>query len=274
MQQNFIKINGITLAFIEQNPKAEKVIFFIHGNSSSSGIWLKQFKSELLSGYRLIAFDLPAHGGSGSLNGTGIEYSLPILGEIMAGALKESAGGGKFIIAGLSLGTNIVAEMLTHTIAHAGVIAIGSCMIGGDYTMERVFKPGIDIHAAFADEVSYDELRQYAKLTFISGAEKEWQQFDENYRCVKDNFRSKMFATVAEGNLNNQVGLLQQQSVPALIVFGEEEKICDTGYFDNAGLQLWKNKTYKIPRAGHLVNIDQPEKLNELISEFALGVFK
>ena len=169
MEQKFILIDGISIAYFEKNCEKENSILFIHGNSSSSGVWLKQFESELLSGYRLVAFDLPAHGGSGSLNGSGLVYSLPVLGKIMAGAVKEIAGDDQYIITGLSLGTNIVAEMLAFAIAPAGIIVIGSCMIGGEYTMERVFKPGIDIHAAFADEVSYDELRQYAKLTFISG---------------------------------------------------------------------------------------------------------
>ena len=140
MEQKFILIDGISIAYFEKNCEKENSIFFIHGNSSSSAIWLKQFESELLSGYRLIAFDLPAHGASGALNGSGIEYGLPVLGKIMAAAVKESAGDGAYIIAGLSLGTNIVAEMLAHTIAPAGVIVIGSCMIGGEYTMERVFK--------------------------------------------------------------------------------------------------------------------------------------
>ncbi len=64
MEHQFLQINNIRLAYVEQNLTATKTIIFVHGNSLSSKMWQKQFNSELLKEYRLIAFDLPAHGKS------------------------------------------------------------------------------------------------------------------------------------------------------------------------------------------------------------------
>src|SRR5882757_9166310 len=99
MNPKFISVEGIRLSYLEKNPEGGKVIFFIHGNSSSSHAWRAQFESELLAGYRLIAFDLPAHGGSAAPQ----DYSLPGLGRIMAKAVILLAGERDYIISGLSL---------------------------------------------------------------------------------------------------------------------------------------------------------------------------
>lgn len=64
MQNQFIEVNQIKVAYIEKNKEARKTIFFIHGNSVSKGSWSKQYDSNLLSAYRLIAIDLPLHGDS------------------------------------------------------------------------------------------------------------------------------------------------------------------------------------------------------------------
>ncbi len=64
MLKHQLTIKGIRIACIEQNPDCKNTIFFIHGNSLSSASWMKQFNNEILSKYRLIAFDLPAHGDS------------------------------------------------------------------------------------------------------------------------------------------------------------------------------------------------------------------
>lgn len=83
-----------------------------------------------------------------------------------------------------------------------------------------------------------------------------------------------MIGTVMAGNLNNEIFLIQQQPFPFLLVFGEDEKVCEINYLNNAKLNLWKGKTNKIKEAGHFVMIDQSEKLNELMTEYAKDIFK
>lgn len=64
MDHKYLSVDSVDLAYTEKNIAAKKTIFFIHGNSMSAAMWDKQFKSELFSKYRLIAFDLPSHGNS------------------------------------------------------------------------------------------------------------------------------------------------------------------------------------------------------------------
>lgn len=59
MNKKYTTAKGIRIAYLEKNPEAKNTIFFIHGNSLSANYWTKQFQSELLVSYRLVAFDLP-----------------------------------------------------------------------------------------------------------------------------------------------------------------------------------------------------------------------
>src|SRR5579863_2300090 len=113
MDKKFISIEGIRIAYLEQNSRPEnKTIFFIHGNSVSSRTWRKQLVDPLFSDHRLIAIDLPAHGDSGTAADPAHTYSLPMLANLMAKAVRLLANNQPFILAGVSLSTNIVAEML------------------------------------------------------------------------------------------------------------------------------------------------------------------
>lgn len=270
MQPKFITVEGISLAYFEKNQDAEDIIFFIHGNSSSSQIWSQQWESVLLSPYRLIALDMPAHGQSSCSP----DYSLPTLGRIVAAGIDQLVGERNYIIAGLSLGTNVLAESLAYSLRPQGIILIGSCVLGGACTMESMLQPGVDMHAAFTDEVSEEELLQYWALTGRSPEDENYLLFSKDYYATQDNFRSKMFATVMAGNISDEAGLLQQSGLPVLVIFGKEEKVCNIDYLDNAGIRLWQDTVFKIPGAGHFANIDQPEKLDGLIAEYAKELFK
>ncbi|HLF45462.1 MAG TPA: alpha/beta hydrolase [Chitinophagaceae bacterium] len=274
MEYQFINIEGVKISYLETKTVSENIIFLIHGNSTSTNAWRKQFKSQTLSSYKLIAFDLPAHGQSNSLNGSLFSYSLPDIGKLMAAAVKKLAGNRSYILAGVSLGTNIIAEMLPYELQPSGIVLTGSCVIGGEITMDKIFLKDIDLHAVFTDYVPESELKKYFTLSSFSVQEEDWLCFSGDYYKVKDNFRSKMIATVAAGKLSNEIYALQQQTFPILIVFGKDEKVCEINYMDNAKLNLWKGKTYKIKEAGHFVIIDQSEKLNELMAEYAKDIFK
>lgn len=274
MKYQLIDIEGIQLAFLESKGISDDIIFLVHGNSASARSWSKQLTSPVLSSYHIIAFDLPEHGESGTLDGTRFTCSLPHLGEIISIAINQLAGNNRFILTGLSLGSNIIAETLKYNIHPAGIALIGSCVIGGEFTMEKLFKNNIDLHAGFTDTVSEDELKKYAALGFSSEEEKDWLDFATDYYKVKNNFRSKMSASVVAGDFSDEIDLLKQQPAPVLVIFGEDEQVCEPDYLDLAGLKLWENKTFKIGNAGHFVNTDQPDALNKLLGEFAHKVFK
>ena len=273
MEKKFIKTLDIQIAYLEQNPLADKTIFFIPGNSISSSTWRKQLKDPLFDSFRLIAFDLPAHGDSGEAADPIHTYNLLKLGEIMALSLIQLLNGGPFIIAGVSLGTNIVTEMLGTQIFPEGIILISPSIVGESITIDQFVKPNTHVHVVFTDEPSFSDVEAYARETSFAN-EEDIQIFLEDYKTVKGAFRSSLGQSIGAQKYSDELKLLQQQDIPLLIVFGEGEKIVDNSYLDNVSLPLWNNKIYSIPAAGHLLQIDQPEKFNQLLKEFVEYIFK
>lgn len=152
MRKTFITTADTKLAYLDKNEDKEHVIFFIHGNSISSSSWASQFNSELLKNYRLITIDLPAHGDSAVATDSASGYSIPGLGATLATTIKTLAGIRPYIIAGISLGTNIIAEPLAFGLQPQGLVLAGSCLVGGKYTLNSFAYPETHIHVVFTEE--------------------------------------------------------------------------------------------------------------------------
>ena len=56
-------------------------------------------------------------------------------------------------------------------------------------------------------------------------------------------------------------------------MFGEKDTICNIKYLDNLNLKLYKNHSIIVKNAGHYIQLDQPNELNEIIETFAIYCF-
>ena len=264
--------NGITIAYYITHAEKDNTIFFIHGNSTSSNTWRKQIESSLLADYRLVTIDLPNHGNSAPINKTG-DFSLQDIAKIMEVAVMQLVNDKPYLICCISLGTNIVAEMLTGTIEPNGLILAGPCIVGAGVGLDKMMLPGADPSAVFAENVQEQAVVNYASAVSLSEYKDDLDFFLKDYNSVQGTFRSSLFATIATANYSDEVAIIQQVKYPVCIVFGEDEKLVNTHYLDDAPINLWNNTIYKIPLASHLLNIDAPEAFNELIAAYAKDTF-
>jgi len=263
----FITLNAIPIAYQIIHPQARRTIFFIHGNSGASNAWQKQLDDPIFSNYRLIAFDLPAHGQSGFPHVE--DCTLPRLAQIMSEAVTALAGDASYMLVGVSLATNIIAEMLYYHLTPAGIVLAGPCIIGDRITMEQIAKPHTHVGVVFTDEASPDEVLQYAGETSLSREASDATLFIKNYEAVQKPFRSLLAQSIAAQKVSNEIALLQQQAIPLLIIFGKDEKIVHPDYLDDVVLPVWNDTIYKLPGASHLVPIDQPQSFNRLLAAYA-----
>ncbi|RFS19461.1 alpha/beta hydrolase [Chitinophaga silvatica] len=274
MQQKAITINNISLSYYEQNEGADKTIFFVHGNSGSGKAWIRQFQGSHLSEYRLIAFDLPAHGQSASLDGSIFNYNFPDFGKLLNAAVNLLNRDKPYILAGVSIGTNIVTESLAHGLKPEGIVLVGPCVLGGAYTVDKVVHEDPLIGIGFMDEISEAELHGYSQLGFFSKEEENWKAFATDFSKVTDGFRAKIATSFMAGDYSDEIKLLEEQPALLLVIFGEHERVCRINYLDDVRLNLWKEQIHKIPLAGHFVQADQPLVFNKMLADFAEEVFK
>ena len=179
----------------------------------------------------------------------------------MEAALLQLVNDKPFIICSISLGTNVVAEMLTGAIEPNGLILAGPCLSGDGFVLDKMMLPGADLSAVFAENVPEESVLLYASAASSSGYKKDLDCFLKDYHSVQGTFRSSLFANIAMGNYSDQIAIIQQVKYPVCIVFGEDENVVNTHYLDAAPIKLWNNTIYKIPSASHLANIDAPGRL-------------
>lgn len=270
VDRSFISIDNFSISYLEKNTSAKKLIFFFHGNSNSAELWRYQFSDPLFDDYRLIAFDLPAHGKS-ILPDDPEKCSLLCFGEIFSKCLDRIAGDLPYILCGLSLGGNVISELLAYKDSALGLILIGANLAGDQVTPEDIISDPLVTEVLFTNLATSVHIKQYLQLASLSGPDQNWLY--ENYLSVDSRFRVFFPSSIQAGNYSDEIGLLRQFKRPVLIIFGDKDVVGSVELMKGAATDLWKEKIIMIPDAGHLAVLDQPVVFNRLLSEFLSEVF-
>jgi len=273
MENKNIEVYNCKIAYTEKNSAGLKTLFFIHGNSCSSRIWRKQLDHPLLSDYRLICLDLPSHGRSGKLKNDE-DNNLLFFGDLLSKSINALIDGKEYILVGFSLGSNIVAEMISHSLNPAGIVIISPTIIGENYTLNDTLKPGADPTLLFTDEPSQKDIIAFIHNVLFSSDESDLLTCVEDFNAVKKPFRSSILKTAIEGKLSDEVMNLTRYNIPMLVLFGKEDKIVNPDYLDRAQLPLWNRGVFKLDDAGHYLMLDQPEGFAGLLADYCGQMFK
>lgn len=252
------------IAYYEQAVPEAPIIVFLHGNSDSSAGWKKQFESDLLAKYHLIALDLPAHGNTDA--SPTHSYGLSDMGKVMTEAVETLTKGKPFVLIGFSLGTNLVMEMC-QWLKPTGVVLVGSTIFGSSIMPDQVGQPQVDVSPLFSDNASLQAVTSYARLLTASENDDVVEHFVNSYKQVKVGFRMNFFMGIVQGKFSDQIALLRSQK-NTLMIFGEKEGIVRPDYLDALVDGYYQKKVYRIPNAGHFAHMDQPQVFNALIAEY------
>lgn len=266
-----IDFNGISIS-AKSSGSGKDAVLFIHGNSMDSDTWLPQLESkELSSKYQLIAFDLPGHGQSGwyqndATKGYRPKNIIPLIKEILeAYAVK------KFLLVGLSYGTNILGEMQTPLPGCIGIMLVSPCIVNDVFTAAEILTPGPNAHVIVAANPTDRELYDY---TFLHQKNKTiGERFIKTYRAADPAFREELGKAMFENDLTDELENIKNWNLPVCIAFGKDETLIKTSYLDNYG-PAWNNEVYLVDHAGHLINEEEPEAFNKLLLSYAEEVFK
>jgi len=267
-----IRVNGINIAYLEKNTTAENILFFIHGNSLSKESWSKQYHSDLFSAYHIIAIDLPGHGDSEAAPNPEESYHVAALADTLQQVIQQLSNRKPYILAGLSLATNIIAEMPPQAFPPTGLVLASPCVTGTGFPLEQVFKTGNHVSVVFTNAAE-EEVEAYATEAMRHPSKEDLELFLNAYYSTDKKFRSTLAASVAAGKFGDEIANLEAQKIPVLAVFGSEEEIVVPGYLALAPINLFEKKVHLVEEAGHLVNTDQPEAFNYLLLNFARTVF-
>jgi pimeloyl-ACP methyl ester carboxylesterase len=270
-QRKTIHISSTSLSYVEKNEAGAQTLFFIHGNSGSAHAWQRQLESPALSAYRLIAFDLPGHGESGPIPAD--ENVLLEMAAILAGAVQQLSEGKPFVLVGLSLGTNLAAEMLAQGVRPSGMALLAPCIFGRGYTLLTIGLEGVDMSPLFSEEASPEAVQTCIQAACLSQDAATHQQLLHDYRSTFPPMRPAFLQAGLQERYSDEVAVLKSAAFPLLVVFGADERVINPAYLDNAGLPLWQDKIFKLPGGSHFIQLDQSETVNALLQTYAEQVF-
>ena len=160
-----IQTRQASIALVETRNDGFPVLF-LHGNSSSSDVFVRQFESHLASRHRLIALDLPGHGASDDAADPKTAYTIPGFANTVVEVLDALAID-HLAIVGWSLGGHIGIELLERDPRIAGLMIMGTPPVSrGIFGMLRGFQPQFDLTLTTKGRLTRREMDRLARLCF------------------------------------------------------------------------------------------------------------
>lgn len=269
-----MSVGSLRLAYYEFNEHISNTIIFIHGNSGSSKTWQYQLGDPLFSNLKQIAIDLPGHGNSEKSINPKEDYSPIGTASIISRAIEMLVGNNHYVLVGFSYGTNVIAEALDRGLRADGAVLIGSCVLGKEIGLDKVFK-----QSTTPSIFGYNENDKARVETFLRQNIREADDVSvlnciQEYFSVDPQFKPALFQGAEEGKISDEISALQKLNTQPMVIFGSEDQLVNVKYLDALTSSFWQKNIYKLPVTGHWVHIEKADEVNILISRYAEDVFK
>lgn len=255
----FATINGIQIAFTDEGEGIP--MLFIHGFPLNRGAWSSQVEA-FKSRFRVIVPDLRGFGESGSSEGP---VPMSRFAEDIW-ALGQHLGLDRVILVGHSMGGYIALAMAkAYPALLRGLVLVGT-------------KPGQDsVEAANARREAAEKVRREGPSVVVDAmAAKMLSSSDTDGRKAAV-VRACMTPTSSEGIIGALLGMalrpdshdvLDKIRVPTLVMTGGEDTLIPPSESEAMAKVIPDAQLRIIPRAGHLVAVDQSAAFNEAMREW------
>lgn len=244
------------------NP-SHPAIVFLHAFPFTSEMWEEQMKF-FSEKYYCVAPDLPGFGKSALANhAVTFEHYVDSVLE----SLKEQKIN-KAIWCSLSMGGYLALRMYERSPEMCRGLVLCDTKAGADGneaklkrwdTIKMLEKSREDFLAAQWKALVSEESQKNDHLK---------KRFDEIIGNVSD--AGVAAGLVALATRNDSTPNLSKISVPTLIVVGEEDKVTPPSEAEALNKAIRESHLQKIPKVGHLSNLEDPQKFNNLLVEYLL----
>lgn len=252
-------VRELSKSFDSAGPADAPAILLIHGSVVTRKMWLPQLHG-LSDTYLMIAPDLPGHG---VLAGTPFSFSAAV--DSLAGVIQEQVKG-HALVAGLSLGGYVAMELACQYPELVAGLILSGCSLNFEGVLGSYLKL-----------VSRLMRRGWLKLRKEQAEKRVRRMFPPALAdVVEAQLRAGVFPealgpSYAELAGRDFTAILGKYPGPSLILNGESDKAARRGEsrFVSAARQ---GQAQIIAGSGHACNLDQPERYNLAVREFARSI--
>ncbi|MFN8372881.1 MAG: alpha/beta hydrolase [Anaerolineae bacterium] len=206
-----------TTLYVEESGAANATtLVFLHGGGGAGWMWKPQVEA-LSQDYHCLVPDLPGHGRSMDTTFTMVDAAQRV-----ATLITERAHGGKAVVIGLSLGAQVLVQLLATAPQTAARAVISSALVrpmGPGW----LYAPSVLRWSYHLGVTPFKSSQWYTRLNMRSAAgvpDAYFTQFNEDYqRMTADSFAQ----VIHENSCFRLPTGLDKVTVPALVVVGKRE---------------------------------------------------
>lgn len=260
-----IKVNGINICYDDLGEGLVPIIF-IHGFPFDKSTWQPQLEL-LQSTNRVIAYDIRGFGKSTSDHEA---LSIGLFADDLV-QLMDALQIKQAIVCGLSMGGYILLNALNRYADRFAAVILSDTQCIADSSeskakryklAEQIEKEGLDDFAtSFSKTVLSAE-----SLNNNSGLAEHLKKI-----ILSTSKKTVTGTLTALTQRHEMCSWLRKIQVPVLIVCGKEDTITPFVQSEFMHNKILNSSLYKIDKAGHLSNLEQPEAFNDHICNFILN---
>jgi pimeloyl-ACP methyl ester carboxylesterase len=263
MQQK-VKTSYGNIAVLDNGRDAPAIVF-VHGNSYSKEAFARQFDSEQLQAFRLLALDLPGHGESDDAVVPEECYCMRHYATMLREVLDALSISPRLVF-GWSLGGHIAIEAMAQGLDAGGLVICGTPPFGpGIEGMENAFLPSEHMELTGKTEFDAEEARLYAQAT-LGGDDFVAQVL----RCDGRARQQMLSDWMSPDAGHNAVEFISHWEKPIAVLHGQAEPFVPLQYLqDLPWKNLWRGEVQLLEESGHAPFWQQAEAVNRLLCDFA-----
>ena len=246
-------------------------LVLLHGSGASGEVFRSQFQSPLANHFRMIAIDLPGHGGSDRFSDPAQTYALPEVARSISG-LFPRLGIDRAVVMGWSLGGHIAIEMMASAPDQlAGVMIAGTPPIDtGPLSSLRAFHLNPTILLVSKSRLSHTDAEKIARMCYGDQASAEHVK---TILATDPAMRLRITRSLLKADGANQKATVETSPIPLAVVHGETDPAVRTSFLNNLSYaNLWEGKVHVIKGVGHAPFMAAPNSFNALLHRFATEV--
>lgn len=239
----------------ETGKNNDETIIFLHGEGTAGWVWDKQVES--FQDYHCIVLDIPGHGKSAGVK----PFTIKSAADMIIDLIKNKSKNGKAHIVGISLGAQIIVQIL-----NTDPEVVDHALISG--TLVRNSEPS----------ESFLELLNHLIEVYLPDKNKTIRimSYVRSYNIPKNlrsNFKESTYIIepdsanriIRENMLFKMPSNLEKANVPVLVMNGQKDFIMVKESAINLLNVLPKSKGAMALKVGHLWNIENPELFNKTL---------
>jgi pimeloyl-ACP methyl ester carboxylesterase len=269
LKKNSVELSSCNASYLEKpSGNATTTILMVHGNSLSKETFLQQLESGRLDQYRLIAVDLPGHGETvvNSKSDKTI-FSINGMAEFI-GEFAENVIDGDLVLVGHSLGGHLCVQAASEISRVRGFFLMGTPPLTTTAEPVSPFNDHPAMAFLFKDELESKEL-DIVVNSMHNGSDETAKVIREAFLKTDSTLRSSLGQSVISGDYKDELDELGSIGMHPALVLGGEDELINAGYVKKiAKTTGWRNKLNVIPAAGHMVQLEAPEAVNNFLAEY------